>query len=302
MSSYSLELPYIASIPYKVQIHETLSFAAKLYFGQIVPLAHKYGYMFATDEQLSKMKGVSTRTIQRYHQELEDAGFIYRDTCNYPLKGEDGKFSWVKKRRIYITDAFTLPDEVLARKNNSKKVTDTDTSGGSLEHDTSGDIKIAYSIKHLDKQPVAPKEVVIFSCLEKLEEVSPYNLEKVCEEYSESDVHLAVTRCLGWHSRPNDTVGLLTALSRKDSWMDNLTPEQKIDKNIEFLKKYQKLDGTKISSTTITVGSKYIEFSAGMKIVVYSVEDDDLKTKTVEYLEYLHGCEDEEKKGHSRKE
>jgi len=304
MSSYSLDLPYVASIPYKVQIHETLSFAAKLYFGQIVPLAVKHGYMYATDEQLSEMKGVSTRTIARYHLELEEAGFIYRDTENVPVKGEDGKFSWVKKRKIYITDAWSVPQQILNKKKNSKNVTDTDTSVMSLEPDISvmslepdksGDINIPSIKNQKEIPPIQPKEVVIFSCLMKLEDVSTYNLEKVCSEYAEKDVELAVTRCLGWQSRPSDEVGLLTALSKRDTWKDNLTSEQKIDKNLDILKKFQKYDGQKISSTIISVGNKYIEFTSGMKTVAYTVDDADLKSKIVEYLDYLYECEDKEK-------
>src|SRR5271163_4520085 len=108
MSDNSLELPYIAVVPYNVQIDENISDSCKLYYGQIVALAKKTGYMWATDDQLSEMKGVSKRTIERWHSELESAGYIKRVTANVPIKCQDGSFAWTKKRKVYFNDAFAV--------------------------------------------------------------------------------------------------------------------------------------------------------------------------------------------------
>lgn len=117
----ALSLPYVAHMPYKVQIAD-ISDAAKIYYAQITGLAVKYGYIFATDEQLAKMKSTSIKNIERWNLELEKLGFIRRETFNVPHKlSKEEKINWKKVRKIYITDGFSNPNT----RENSKKVTET---------------------------------------------------------------------------------------------------------------------------------------------------------------------------------
>ncbi len=62
--------------------------------------------MWATDDQLAKMKGVSVRTIERWHTQLENSGHIRRETNNIPSKDAEGKLIWTKRRKIFFTDGF----------------------------------------------------------------------------------------------------------------------------------------------------------------------------------------------------
>jgi hypothetical protein len=106
-----LELPFIASIPYSVQIDDSIPDAVKIYFGQIVGLSRKYGYIFATDEALAEMKNTSPKNIERWNKILEDAGHIRRETRNEHIKDENGKYFWKKKRKIYVTEGFSRKKE-----------------------------------------------------------------------------------------------------------------------------------------------------------------------------------------------
>ena len=201
MSENNLDLPYIAIIPYHVQADTSISDAAKLYFGQTVQLAKKTGYMWATDEQLAEMKGVSKRSIERWNNELEKAGHIRRVTGNYPVKNPDGSFSWIKKRKIYFNDGFAIPkpvpnpdpippesEEIPSKSvplETAEKVRSLDTAEkvGSLDTVENGGIIKESLDEILKRQCDAPSAVVVFSSLSKLE-LDPQLLVKISKEYS----------------------------------------------------------------------------------------------------------------------
>ena len=82
--SNTLELPSTCIIPAFVRSNKNLPDAAKIYYGELFVLASKFGYCFATDEQLSKMKEVSIGTIERWNLLLEDEGLINRCTRSVP--------------------------------------------------------------------------------------------------------------------------------------------------------------------------------------------------------------------------
>jgi hypothetical protein len=295
-SSYvqHLELPFFANIPYNVQIDENLSDGAKIYFGQIIGLAKKFGYMWATDDQLMQMKKVAKSTIERWHLELEKAGFIRRETHNVPIKDGEG-FSWIKKRKIYFNDAMAfgspkkleLPEVIDSPKNEG-------TIGTPKNEGTIGTPKnegiINASLDSILKKQLEPNEVVI-SSLEKIE-ISDTLRKKIRQEKSIAEIDIAVERCLRWKSRPSDEIGIMTALSRSDSWSDNPSPEEREEANSKYLKSLNYLDMKTIGMTQISIGNKYIEFSRGPKVIVFNIEDAEFKKQVVEYLEYLRTIED----------
>ena len=98
----TLSLPFMCMIPDNVQYDDRLSDSCKLYFGQIFPLTTRCGYLWATDRQLAEMKGCSIRTIERFNTELERLGYIRREVQNFPIKNENGEWSFEKRRKIYI--------------------------------------------------------------------------------------------------------------------------------------------------------------------------------------------------------
>lgn len=318
MTEKELDLPYIAIIPYHVQTCETLSDAAKLYYGQIVGLSKKTGYLWASDEQLAQMKNTSVRNIQRWNKELEEAGFVYRETKNYPTKKDDGSFAWEKRRKIWVNESFKRlhpepqnPEENAENQDSNNSCgtakngdsIGTAKNGESIEPAKNGGInkassKSAYKKKQFST-PFAPlQSIVIPSSLDKLDLEQTLRV-KISNDYEIEEIDKAVERCLRWNSRPSDAVGIMTTLSRADTWQDNPTPEEIEEKNTEHLKKLKKYDGKQLAFTQIYIMNNYIEFVAGMSVINISVKEKDFKikvTEQIEYLEQLH--ETYKKQGH----
>jgi len=293
MSDNELDLPYVAIIPYNVQIDESITDSCKLYYGQIVGLGKKSGYMWATDEQLAQMKGVSIRTIERWNNQLEHSGHIRRETRNIPSRDTNGKMIWIKKRKIFFTDGFQ-------RKEDSKKdcgtakdggTNEPDKFGGSNGPDKNGGIINTSLEESLKEQCESASPVVVVSSLLRLE-IQDTLRNKICREYSSKEIDLAVERCLNWKGRPSDEVGIMTTLSRADSWQDNPAVEDLLEKNSKYLKSLINLDGTSIANSRVTVGNKYIEFVSGMKVTTFGIEDKEFKKYVVDYIEYLKRLED----------
>ena len=277
--SEKLTLPDAAIIPAFVRRNKNLTDAVKIYYGELTVLSYKYGYCFATDEQLADMKEVSIRTIERWNEQLEHEGLIRRQTRNVPKDTVSGKFKWIKERRIFMI----MP--------NSNNVCETakpvgiyepDKNGGSIEPDKNGGI----NNKPKDKQKTKPK-VVVFSSLSQLK-ISDSLAAKVSTEHSEEEVNLAVKRCLKWKTRANDEVGLLTTLRDANSWQDTQDPQEIKESNEKFLKSLKHLDGKKIRTESVMIGYNYFEVSNHAKITFYSkTEEPNFKIKVQEQLEKL---------------
>jgi hypothetical protein len=282
VSEKSLELPFIASIPYRVQADENISDASKLYFGQIVGLSVKYGYIFATDDQLAEMKKTSKKNIERWNKELEDAGYIKRITENIPKRNLNGELHWIKSRKIFVYESFSKKDcGTLKNEGTNEPLKNEGTNEPLKNEGITNNLKDSTS--KLQPDPL----VVIFSSLENLD-IEDNLKKKISNEHSQQEVDLAVKRCLNWKTRPNDEAGVLTALKRADSWTDVKTPEEKSDTNLEYLKTLAHLDGSKIGIMQITIGNKYIEFISGPKIVHFNIDDDGFKKSVIDYFEYLN--------------
>ena len=315
-----LELPFNAIIPYSVQIDKNLSSSEKLFFGQICGLARKTGYMWATDQQFSEMTGIPLPTIEKWLRNLSDNGHIKRVTHNELVKGSNGKKShFLKRRKIYILQKIYEDPAV----DGQPKI---DQSSGTIENDGSkGVIKNdgykSKSLSSISKQqpetPPAisktPSAVVVPSAKEDPDPFSFYdpdhpvadvivpsldqldiehNLKlKISSQHSAESVDKAVDRCLKWHSRPSDVIGIMTCLKKADEWKDNPTKEEKELKNLEFLKTLENLDGKTLGMSNVTVGNKYIEFVCGLKVVVFNIESNDFKKDVKEYLDYLRMLE-----------
>jgi len=105
--SKSLEFPFLATIPKKVLCDKSLFPNAKILFGCLVGLAINEGYAYPTDEQLAQMFEVNERQIKRWLNDLEEKGYIHRETQNKPHKNEKGVFYWKRERKIYVNGAFS---------------------------------------------------------------------------------------------------------------------------------------------------------------------------------------------------
>jgi len=101
----TLYLPKFCLVPLAARLDTTLCDAAKIYLGELNVLTNRYGYCFASDEELAEMKQVSLRTIKNWHQQLEDRDFIRRDTTREHYKEEGSPGVKIRsKRKIYILD------------------------------------------------------------------------------------------------------------------------------------------------------------------------------------------------------
>ncbi len=146
---------------------------------------------------------------------------------------------------------------------------------------------------HIDKEPKEEKKnnnppvgVVVSSHLDKLD-IEASLRWKISAEYTPEQIEKAVDRCLAWKSRNSDQQGVMTALARADTWIDNPTKEDLQQLNKDFLDKLRILDGKTLALTTVSVGIDYIEFIAGMKVVVFGIGENEFKTKVKDYLKYL---------------
>lgn len=285
-----LHLPFLASIPYNIQIDDLIPDSVKIFYGQLTGLSVKCGYLWATDEQLAQMKNTSERNIQRWFKILEDAGYIKRETQNTPKKNDSGGWEWEKKRKVFINHGF----ERKQVSNNSYETAKIDASlepdknGGSLEPDKNGDININL-LESISKQT---PDCDSFSYFENLDIEDKLKI-RVTNEHNLEEIKLAVKRCKEWKSRPSDTIGLMTALKKADSWIDNISSEQQEKNNTTYLNSLKHLDGKIIALNNIIIGNKYVEFTCGMKSRVFNVDDKEFRKSVVEYLEKLTRWETE---------
>ncbi len=290
-----LDLPFIATIPYHVQSDDHLPDAAKIFFGQITGLSVKCGYIWATNEQFAKMKKTSEKNIERWLMILEERGFIRRETSNVHVKGDDGKWNWQKKRRIFITDAFkekVNKSEGFEPPKNEESI-EPPKNEESIEPPKNEGIINNPLDSNLKQQSSCASRIVGFpECLDQLD-LEPKLKTKICEENSLEQIQLAVDRCLKWKGRPSDAVGVMSALKRADTWEDSESPEKIIDNNIKYLSSLKNLDGVKIAHNAICICSKYIEFSQGSKCTMFSVDDKDFIKLTGEFIEKLRMWEAE---------
>ena len=113
-SQKKLEFPMFGIVPGTLLSAKNISPNAKLHFSCLTALAQKEGYCWATDDAMAEMHDVHRAQVCRWNKELEDAGFIRRETIQVHYRDEDGKTRWKKKRRIFIgnfVSPFQSPQE-----------------------------------------------------------------------------------------------------------------------------------------------------------------------------------------------
>jgi DNA-binding transcriptional ArsR family regulator len=114
-----LTVPFITVIPQSVRADKKLSKGAKLHFGDISALSSKFGYCYATNEQLAGITDESISTISRYITELVKGGHItsvveskmYFHETKLNEKGKPLRL-YTKRRKLYVGDAFTNKKEI----------------------------------------------------------------------------------------------------------------------------------------------------------------------------------------------
>lgn len=125
-----------------------------------------------------------------------------------------------------------------------------------------------------------------YECLDQLK--IPDTLKsKITQEFSLEQASVATKRCTQWVGRPNDSVGVMTALNKSDQWLDKPNPTESIDDNIKYLKSICHLDLTKIGICHIAIGKDYIEFSCGSNSKFFDITQKNFISDVSGYLEKL---------------
>jgi Helix-turn-helix domain len=313
MSESKLYFPDIAYIPYQLQVSEVLSDSAKIYCGQLKSICLRFNYVWATDEELASLKGVSKRTIQRWHDELEQAGFISRKCKNKFTDKEGEKRKWIRTRKMFVylspydnpdwliknqkasSESSIPPDPLKEDESFSNNFSDSDIVGTVLDSDINdavldSDMDGASNRVNSKSESLTitrPSGVVVTFTLDKLE-LSHSLKQKILGGYSNEEIDIAVTRCLNWKGRPSDEIGIMTALKRANTWEDAPTVEEKKDDNLQFLKTLLKYDQKYIGNVLINVGNKYIEFVSGMTVTTFEIEQLDFKRLVTQHLEEIN--------------
>lgn len=315
-----LELPYLATIPYSVQSDDTISDAAKVFFGQITGLSVKYGYLWATNAQFAEMKKTSQTNIERWLRLLEKGGHIRRETKNIARQSTAGKWGFVSTRKIYILNSLankthdeesdieteiqkteeniekeftafypTDSDQPEVPKNEAFETSenedslDTSENEDSVETSESGGVNINSLDSNKKEVPIG---VLFFKSLDLLQ-LDQLEKIKISSMHSEADVDIAVARALKWEGRSDDKHGIYSTLKNKTTWTDIETDTDIEKKNMKFLKTFEKYDRTIFSLNRINVGNKYIEFISGAKCTVFDVSQKLFIKMVNDYFEML---------------
>lgn len=68
----------------KIRYDKNISSSAKILFGEIESLCFKEGFCWATNKYFANLYQVSTRTVERWIENLVTHGYIARNICFYP--------------------------------------------------------------------------------------------------------------------------------------------------------------------------------------------------------------------------
>ena len=227
-----LYLPKFCLIPLEARLNKKLPDSAKIYLGEINVLTNKHGYCWAKDEDLAEMKGVSIRTIESWHKDLEDQGFIKRDTYreHYTYAERPGVFIKTK-RKIYVIEEPSKKD---AEPQNSADRSDPQNSAGINEELLNKEKQqqqeaaaVSFDIQEKASE-VRKSNVEIYECL-KLLNIPQHEKEWITKTHQEKDVKNAVD----WASHSDTSIK--TTLEQAIKWACKVNP--KAPKNKDLLEK-----------------------------------------------------------------
>ena len=289
---FELHIPFMSSLPSSMACDDAIPDVAKIYFSQLLTLSTKYGYCWATDQQLAKMKNTSVKNIERWNKILSDNGHIMRKTKNEMVKSKTGgSDKWIKRRKIYcIIKQIEIPKDEEDEIDNS---VENEVSNNVCEPLKNEGIYEPLKNEGYKNKPLSetPKEETISSSFPlslNLLDIPLALKIKLSGLYASSKIDLAVKRALAWKNRDSDERGIMSVLKHFDTWNDILEPDEKINLNVKFLESLKHLDETMISITKILICHKHVEFVCGPKSTVFQVEDPEFIKKTTEYIEYLN--------------
>jgi len=237
----TLYLPSLCVVPIEARRDKTLTDAAKIYLGELNVLAQGYGYCWASDENLAQMKGVCLRTIKNWHKELDDGGYITRDTWrSHVMSPETGKLELKTKRKIYVThsDSKNLSE--------GQKIAlrcEGQNSAPRIEGQNSALIKKEpLNTKQENNNEAKPQRAspsVVASSLLKNQEIPEYLKKKLTKQYSDEQIKKALLAMKGRNFN-NYCAALQSAL--KEDWEPKKDPEEQAEDNLQKTRSIVKLN------------------------------------------------------------
>lgn len=184
---------------------------------------------------------------------------------------------------------ITINEQILSKSKDSDNQEDTKMEGTNQEiiacsRDEQALVQEIYKFpeslkkeKEIYKETTTKKDaqarVVVFSSLEKYEFSEQYKL-KICSDYSEKQINLALKRFDRMPNKKNLEACMMACLKNEKIWVDKMSKSEIEEKNLKFLKTLKHFDGKNILSVDIAVGKFYIEFSGGQSIRTFDVKDD----------------------------
>lgn len=277
-----LYLPKHCIVPLEVRLDDSIPDGAKIYLGELNVLANKFGYVFASDEALAEMKGMSVRSIERWHEVLEKGGHIYRQTWREHYKDDNEKGVKIKsKRRIYIG---------MARPETNKDAEPTKMAGRSeptkmAVHCEPPKMAGINKEQEIDNKENNNEAVVVPLCLDELK--IPQELKQTLAEKYKDDPKRIEDACKSVaRMKPRNLEATIqTALTKGYSPGD--TKEECLEKNREWARKsLAKYDGKKVGTYTCSVLNKYVEFSqSGVACAKYfNYEDASFQGEVTDFM------------------
>jgi hypothetical protein len=299
-----LEMPFLAVLPYQILIDKSLPPGCKIHFAIICGLSKKFGYCYATDRQLAELEEVSINRIEEWNTILDRSGHITRKTINEHIpetKRNNPKQKFKKRRKIYINNAFVSKKDSETPKNQGSE--EPPKNQGSEEPPKNQGYKkkpLSENLKQQKKSVVVPskikkkkKTMSIVTPPESLDKLDISEQERImiAKKYPSHEIDLAVKRTLRWQSRESDIKGIMAALKNKDTWSDNLTKDETIESNKEFLKKFRNLDEKRFKGTRIVIGPTYMEFDCYPKNTTFKIDEPQFKRNCLDHLKKLGAIE-----------
>ena len=110
---------YYAIIPADVRYCKELNASAKLLYGEITALSNEKGYCWATNAYFAELYGTSKRSVSRWIQSLEIAGFIQVNL----VKADSGQ---ILERRLSISQKNACAIGIAVKGNDENVITPND--------------------------------------------------------------------------------------------------------------------------------------------------------------------------------
>jgi len=277
-----LEMPFAIFLTGPIVCDKAVHIKAKVHYSCLVGLANKFGYCWATDEELSHMQEVSIRQIQRWNKSLEDNGYISKKVISKQYRDDKGRSLWKKTRKIYIGGGFL------------KKCSDNDIDVANLNLDT--DMAVVFNDNDMaggsiNKEPIKKEHIspaAAASC--RLSDFLIMKIKEMDPTFKQPNLKAWVkvfSLMMDEQGRSeNDIKAVITWVFNNDFWCTNILSPSKLEKQYtalfismtkdkenpkakqaeETTTKLKRIEENKASATKFLLGKRFPDYRNSMKM------------------------------------